>query len=73
MTIKVLFIQQEDLEIELTRDLGLRVRDLKKDCEIDISPEITAMLFSYANVIIRGFMESQKDGTISDETFPDWK
>ena len=73
VTIKLLYIQQEDLEIEITPEMGFLIRDNKKDCEIELSPEITAQLLSFANIIIQGFVEAKKRGFIPEELSPDWR
>ena len=73
MTIKLLYIQQEDLEIEITPEMGLLVRDNRKDCEIELSPEITSQLLSFAGIIIRGLLDAKKRGLIPDKLSPDWK
>ena len=73
MTTKLLHIQEESLDIELTEAMGLIVRDISKDCEIEISPEITAKLLNFAALIIRGFMSAQRAGLVDDKLSPDWK
>jgi len=72
MTTKLLHIEEEDLDIQLTEEMGLLVRDVKQDCEIEISPQITAKILSFASIITRGFMDAQRKGLIDDKLSPDW-
>lgn len=73
MTTKLLHIEEESLDIQLTEKMGLLVRDIEKDCEIEISPEITGKILSFAGIIMRGFMDAQKRGLIDERLSPDYK
>ena len=73
MTTKLLHIEEEDLDIELTQSMGLLVRDKRQNCEIEISPEITAKILTFAGIIIRGLIQAQKLGLVDDSLQPDWK
>lgn len=73
MTTKLLHIEEESLDIQITEKLGLIIRDVERDCEIEVSPEITAKLLSFASVIMSGIVSAQKSGMLGDMFSPDWK
>jgi len=73
MVVRLLHIEEENLEIEITHELGLLIKDKKQNCEIEVSPQTTGLLLNFANVIICGFLDAQAKGLIPEELSPDWK
>lgn len=74
MPFRLLHIELEDLEIELTHEMGLIIKDKKRDCEIEISSEITSQLLIFGNILMLGFAEASKKGMFdASKLSPDWK
>lgn len=74
MPFRLLHIELEDLDIEISQKMGLIIKDKKQDCEIELSPEITAQLLVFGNLLMLGFNDALKKGLIDKSMLsPDWK